>query len=114
MSQRKAHHVQVKIDGETVDVAKEGFERKSFEEFLNTDSGFQSFKDDPKAVLAEHHLTISDGLANKLKYALQPFSTREEIDLSKRDTREGLWVIAIGESSYSLASTRETAVAIPE
>jgi hypothetical protein len=106
-----SQHVQLTVDGESVDVHKAGHDADQLRAYLESDQGFAAFKADPKRVLADRHLSISDGLAQKLKEALVPAQNLSELKLA-RDGGSPFSVWALAEAAYSMANTKVIAQAV--
>jgi hypothetical protein len=106
-----SQHVQLTVNGEAVDVHKPGHDADQLRVYLESDAGFAAFKADPKRVLADRNLSISDGLAQKLKEALVPAQSLSEVKFA-RDGGSPFSVWAVAEAAYSMANTKVVAQAI--
>ncbi len=102
-----AHHIQLIIDGETVDIQTPEHDAERLRDYLNSQAGFAAFKSDPKGVLADHNLSISDALAQRLQEAFA--SSNKISDLRGSDSDE-CYAWAVAQGSYSIANTKIVAV----
>ena len=106
---KQPQHFQLTFDGESVDIQKSGHDEAELRAYLGSDEGFAAFKADPKRVLADRNLSISDGLAQKLKEALAPVAKLSAMG-GDRDSPFTAWAVA--QAVYSMANTKVFAQAI--
>lgn len=103
-------HIQLTVNGETVDIHKSGHDADQLRRYLDSDAGFAAFKANPKKVLADRGLSISDGLAHKLKEALAPVDKLSTFGGGDGGAPFSVWAVAQG--AYSMANTKVIAQAV--
>lgn len=106
---KQPQHIQLTVDGESVDIQKPGHNADQLRAYLDSDEGFAAFKADPKKVLANRNLSISDGLAQKLKETLAPAQKLSDFTVGGNAPPFAVWALA--QAAFSMANTKVIAQA---
>lgn len=105
MPEIKTQTLSLFVNGKTVEIKKPSKLNFELNKELNTDVGFASFLQDPKAFAKKYDLEIDQDLSNQLKAKLAGFSSLDELQkLKGGDSGATAWAVAAG--SYSIASSK--------